>query len=198
MIAYLRFILLAGAIVNSCAGAAEPVASRQVDVAKLQSGEVAIIGKLGRELGTVLAVEVVIIAAPDAGMLKPVRYLMQVVSVEGAPLATPVVLPFEIYPGVAHNLPASESELKERAKSLIAPEQLRPPGPIGREEPERLMSAAEAARFIRDYVGSKHRLLAMEVVDIRGALKVLPPGVWKVDMPRFGVHPSLVVLREDF
>jgi hypothetical protein len=140
-----------------------------------------IIGVLGVPLGTVVEIEATIVSGNDVPENSPNMdraFFLSVAKVGETILPQPKVIGFSV-PFSAVNLPVSYDDLPSSKNVSLNPSELKD----------------ALRREIRQYVGSRHRLVVYEAGRIDGVPKSIPEDcmVWAGRV--FGYEPYLVVLK---
>lgn len=147
-----------------------------VSLAELQSKDTTVIGALGLPLGSIFEVEGTIVPArASLGLLYNSYYLLRVESVNGAALAKPVIMWFEVKdPQI--KMPASIPELAKQQ--------------LGREN----ATDEETDRLERAYVGTRYKVTVVENGKFDGLPRNMPDycSIWSA--PPYGFTTYLVVI----
>jgi len=169
---------VAGVILLLLVGCAAPRVQPALPIADFEAGNTVLVGRLGRPLGTVCRVEVVVVEVPpkmktfgDMGR----HYGLRVDKVDGKALDRPVISRFEVNPGgtlvkLAPNDLALDHLISTMSRSgehwtVTEDGELTKAQPVSPEEAERLRVG---------YVGSRHTLLVYETAEYWGRPKDIP------------------------
>ena len=155
-------------------------AQKSVDYRELGTN-VAIIGQLGVPLGTIIQVDVVVVAGRSLRRSKDLdgEYLLKVTKVASNSVSNPPTCEFQTHSWAEVKLAPDEFSLYELKNGKKAGS----------------LSESQIAELERGYVGHAYHLLVYEEGIYSGVPNDLPNDypIWQ-DRP-FGFHPHLIVLR---
>lgn len=153
---------------DDAAGGRQSIRSEDV-----RAGRVVVVGRLGVPLGTVVEVAATVGEVSGGGSVRPFSYELIVAKVGDARLAVPERFRFEVAAANFARLVASHSEMDAlvRVMTTEGEKQIVSGGEAVTMPP---ISAAEAERFPKEYVGSVRRLLVFESGTWGGAPKNWP------------------------
>lgn len=147
-------------------------------VAELQGTDV--IGQLVVPLGTCAAIRAVVVSGDSLrSKAESGRYLLRVIEVDGRALVEPQLFRYSNAPGVA-GLPLNQSDHAQRVHGKQAA----------------VLSAEDAAKLERDFVGTEQRLVVYEVGRFDGMPSNLPEGHPEWQAAAFGFGTSLVIVAD--